>query len=85
MSVRRNHNYRIGTDTLADGRIRATARGRKRNVKTFPAGTSHESAALTLATTIEGERIARVENLIDLMSVGKADWAIFVSTETGVK
>lgn len=72
----RNHNYRIGTDQLEDGRIKAKARGRKTNVRTFPAGTTHAEAALALATLIEGERIAEVR---ELTSVGyKRDYAVFV-------
>lgn len=73
----RNHNYRIGTDILADGRVRAKARGRKTNVQTFPAGTTPEEAATQLAGKIEGERFAEVRNLITVGA--KADWAIYVA------
>ena len=80
MSVIRNHNYRIGTDALADGRIRAKARGRKTNVRTYPAGTTHEAAALALATKIEGDRVAGVRNLVDIIeAASKADWAVLVT------
>lgn len=79
MTTMRNHNYRIGTDELADGRVKATARGRKNNVKTFPAGTSHEEAALTLATKIEGERISDVREVSRNDDGSKRDWAIYVN------
>lgn len=81
MSIHRNHNYSIGTDTLTDGRIRAKARGRKTTQRTFPAGTSHDDAAAELARIIEGERFARVEIRTSLRGI-KADWAVYVQTST---
>lgn len=81
----RNNNYRIGTDTLEDGRVRAQARGRKTNRKTYPAGTTPEAAALDLAQKIEGEtRHVEVRNLVDMPSVGKADWAIYTNHAAAV-
>lgn len=79
MSVIRNHNYRIGTDTLADGRVKAKARGRKTNVQTFPTGTTHEEAALALATKIEGERTSSVSEVSRNPNGSSRDWAILVT------
>jgi hypothetical protein len=82
MSDLRNHqnnNYRIGTDELADGRMKATARGRKKNVKTFPVGTTHEDAALELATKIEGDRISEVRERSRNSDGTSRDFAVYVS------
>jgi hypothetical protein len=72
-------NYRIGTDVLTDGRVKATAHGRKTNVRTFPVGTAQDVAALTLATKIEGERIAEVREVSSSPNGNSRDWAIFVN------
>ena len=79
MSVIVNHNYRIGTDLLEDGRILAKARGRKHNQKTFPSGTAHEDAAATLAAKIEGERFHHVEMLTANHDTSKCDYRVFVN------
>jgi hypothetical protein len=79
MSTIRNHNYRIETETLTDGRVRAKARGRKTNVRTFAAGITHEAAAHELARRIEGSRFVEVRNLITIAAAGKAEWAIYVT------
>lgn len=79
--MHRNHNYSIGTDILADGRVRAKARGRKTSQRTFESGTTPQEAALTLAIAIERrqneEREVEVRNLVTVGA--KADWAIYVS------
>ena len=77
MDMRRNHNYRIGTDILDDGRIKAKARGNHNNTKTYPTGTTPENAALALATKIEGDLIAEVRNHITVGN--KADWHIYTA------
>lgn len=77
--ARRNHNYAIGTDELPDGRIKAKAHGRKTNVRTFPAGTTHEAAALALATTCERDRIPEVRELSRNDGGTKRDFAIYVT------
>jgi hypothetical protein len=79
MSTHRNHNYRIGTDTLDDGRIKATARGRKTNVKTFPAGTTHDDAALALALKIEKDLVAEVREVSRNPNGTKRDYAVYVT------
>lgn len=73
----RNHNYMIDTLTLEDGRVRATARGRKRNVQTFAAGTTPEAAATELARKFEGERFAEVRDTFTKMGDTIA-WSIWV-------
>lgn len=55
-----NCNYRIGVDTLPNGKVRAKARGRKANTITLPEGTEHAAAAEQLARKIEGERFSHV-------------------------
>lgn len=79
MSTHRNHNYQIGTDELAGGRIKAKARGRKTNVQTFPAGTTHEAAAQALASKIEGDTEAEVRELTRNDNGTKRDFAIYVT------
>ena len=80
MSTMRNHNYRIETETLPDGRVLTKARGRKTNAHTYPAGTDPEVAADDLARRIEGLRFAEVRNLTAIAAAGKAEWAIYVTT-----
>ena len=77
MDMRRNHNYRIGTDILEDGRIKAKARGSHNNTKTYPADTTPEDAALALATKIEGDLITEVRNHITVGN--KADWHVYTT------
>jgi hypothetical protein len=50
---RENPNYRIGTDLLDDGRMRAQARGAKTNRRTYPDRTTHHDAAFALARAID--------------------------------
>lgn len=79
MSSIRNHNYQIGTDTLPTGKVRATARGRKTNRQTFPEGTTHHDAALSLAQKIERDRVAEVRELTRNGDGTKRDYAIYTS------
>jgi hypothetical protein len=79
MSVHRNHNYRIGTDTLPTGKVQAKARGRRTSVKTFPVGTAHDLAAETLAKSIEGERFDHVTQLSANSDGSRRDYAIYVT------
>lgn len=72
-----DHSYRIYTDVLPDGRVRARARGRARRTKTFPAGTSMLEAATGLAKLIEGERFSHVLSTIELANY-KADFNVYV-------
>lgn len=77
MSTQRNHNYRIGTDTLPGGKVRARAHGRKTTTRTFPEGTRHELAAAQLAAIIEGDRFAHVtQHSGHYLS---ADWVVYVT------
>lgn len=73
-----NHNYRIGVDTLPTGKVKATCRGRKTNVKTFPEGTTHEAAATAMAQKIEGDRFSHV-GLRSGQEGWKSDWEVWVS------
>ena len=77
MDMRRNHNYSIGTDILDDGRVKAKARGSHHNTKTYPKGTTPETAALTLATKIEGNLTTEVRN--HNTAGNKADWHIYTA------
>lgn len=79
MSTIRNHNYQIGTDELATGQIKAKARGRKTNAQTFPAGTTHEAAALALAAKIEGNPTTEVRELSRNDGGTKRDFAIYTT------
>lgn len=59
-----NPNYRIGTDTLPNGKIRATARGTKSNRATFDAAKhDHFSAASKLVEKINKAPVAFVEQV----------------------
>ena len=78
MSIHQNHNYRIGTDRLENGKIRAKARGRKTNTRTYPEATTHEQAATMLAILIEGDRFAHVDLQSANYDGSKQDWNIFV-------
>jgi hypothetical protein len=78
-NTHRDHNYRIATDTLDSGKVRAKARGRKTNAQTFPAGTTHEDAATKLAAKIGGPRFAHVKELTSNPNGSSRDFAIFVT------
>jgi hypothetical protein len=78
-----NQNYRIGTDTLPTGKVRAKARGRKTTTRTFPAGTPHQEAAEAVARLIEGDRfchVAQVSSGTSRTGALAADWAVYVGT-----
>ena len=77
MDTIQNENYRIGTDRLDNGKIRAKARGRRTNTKTFPADTTHEQAATILAQVIEGERFAHVDLQSANFNGTTQDWNVF--------
>lgn len=72
-----NGNYRIATDTMPHGKVRARAHGRKTTTRTFPEGTTHELAAMELAKIIEGERFAHVGQHSGHAT--SADWAVYVT------
>lgn len=69
--------YRIGTDVLPDGRVKAQARGRKTNRRTFPIGTAPEQAAESMARKFEGENFASVR-MASTNGLDKSDWKVFV-------
>ena len=76
----RNHNYIIITETLSDGRVRASARGRIRKVRTFDADVPHADAAQFLADLIEG-RHCEARDIGSLYTRGT--WAVYVKFEEG--
>ena len=72
--------YRIGTDTMPNGKTRARARGTKSNTLT----TAYDSAgaAAALARKIEGDRFDRVERVshgAGRNGLPSADFVVYVT------
>lgn len=79
--MHRNHNYIIITETLSDGRVRASARGRIRKVRTFDADVPHADAAQFLADLIEG-RYCKARWVWERFSnETTSEWAVFAEGE----
>lgn len=88
MAMTERMTYRIGVDTLPDGRIRAKARGTKKNARTAQPSTltddstAHHDAALALARVVEKRQTGVV---VERRSFGAgrqgeaaSDWAVLV-------
>lgn len=88
MTLTERETYRIGCDTLPDGRIRAKARGTKKNTRTTQPSTltddstAHHDAALALALVVEKRQTGVI---VERRSFGTgrqgepaSDWAVLV-------
>lgn len=71
--------YRIGTDVLPDGRIRATARGSKSNRMICGFVNDHIDAARVLAEKLSKQRFDHVELVSESPDGSKADFRIILS------
>lgn len=73
-----NTSYRIGTDLLPNGKIRATARGTKTNRATFDATKDdHFSAASKLAEKISKVPVAFVQQVSQNSIGSRRDFAVW--------
>lgn len=89
MGMIERQTYRIGVDTLPNGKIRAKARGTKKNTRTAEPSTltndamAHHDAARKLAEIIEGRKLGVIVEQRSFVNMGRhgepsSDWAVLV-------